>query len=190
MSQSDSSIEEVGNSKAPETLIPPSTVGGGRHSTSRKRLSDEMKKSGGTNKKIKKMNSSGKDDGCNNYEGPGPINKFQINEENCVRNNGGGGGGAPTCSDIPDKMLTRAQTKLLEAQKTITRQSNDGYLPNNQHVSLKKLLEKEDDVPNYSNTELGRILTSDTNSQGGNRSVTKNKVRLIYHSNDTMTKKS
>ena len=172
MNQSDNSTEEVGSSKASEPLIASTTIEP-KNSTSRKRLSDEIKKSS-TNKKMKKMNSSGKDD-SDNYEEPGPINKSQINEENCGRNNGSG---RPTCNDIPVKMLTRAQTKLLEAQQSIVRQS-DNCFADNQHVSLKKLLEKEDETPSYSNTELGKILSSD-NSHIGKVSVTKNKVCLLF----------
>lgn len=188
MSQPDNSIEEVGSYKPSEPLITTATSAtsatttttttsttitpsGQKNSTSRKRLSDEVKKSG-SNKKVKKMNWNSKDDIDMNYGEPGPINKFQVNGENCDRNSGGG---ISTCNnDIPDKMLTRAQTKLLEAQKSITRQ-NDNCFSNNQHVSLKKLLEKDDDTPSYSNTELGRILSSD-NTHIGKGSVTKNKV--------------
>ncbi|CEF61962.1 Hypothetical protein SRAE_1000023800 [Strongyloides ratti] len=170
MNQSNNSTEEVGSSKASESLIALTTTGP-KNSTSRKRLSDEVKKSS-TNKKIRKMNSSSIDN--YNLEEPGPINKLQINEENCGRNSE-----TSICHDIPDKMLTRAQTKLLEAQKSISRQ-NDNCFSNNQHVSLKKLLEKEDDTPNYSNTELGRILSSD-NTHTGKSSVTKNKVGLSMY---------
>uniref|UniRef100_A0A0N4ZQN8 Uncharacterized protein n=1 Tax=Parastrongyloides trichosuri TaxID=131310 RepID=A0A0N4ZQN8_PARTI len=172
--QNNSKLNEVESSKNTEPLIE-STTSTPKNSSNRKRLSDEVNK--GVQKRIKKMLSSENDDKC---EEPGPlINTMQINEENCVENDE-----TSTCHNLSDKVITRAQSKLLEAQKNISGPSN--YQPENQHISLKKLLEK-DETSNFSNTELGKILSSDNNYISYS---TKNKVCLsllkdqivtIYH---------